>query len=122
MLTLFNGTSLIQSTKRPKLFWVSAGAPLASVIISTLIVFLFKAEKHGISVVSISIRIFIEENTFFFVSKLNVFFFLHLLQIGQLKCGLNRPSWDKLIFDSTYLGTVMKTGVITGIISLTVSK
>ncbi|KAJ4782697.1 sulfate transporter 1 [Rhynchospora pubera] len=77
------------SMKKPKLFWVSAGAPLASVIISTLVVFLFKAQKHRISV------------------------------IGQLKCGLNRPSWDKLLFDGTYLGTTMKTGLITGIISLT---
>jgi hypothetical protein len=43
-------------------------------------------------------------------------------QIGQLKCGLNRPSWDKLIFDPTYLGLTMKTGLVTGIISLTVCK
>ncbi|KAG2575260.1 hypothetical protein PVAP13_7KG424000 [Panicum virgatum] len=39
--------------------------------------------------------------------------------IGQLKCGLNRPSWDKLLFDPTYLGLTMKTGLITGILSLT---
>nr|CAB3485993.1 unnamed protein product [Digitaria exilis] len=77
------------SIKWPKLFWVSACAPLASVIISTLLVFLLKAQNHGISI------------------------------IGQLKCGLNRPSWDKLIFDSTYLGLTMKTGLITGILSLT---
>ncbi|GJN26207.1 hypothetical protein PR202_gb14120 [Eleusine coracana subsp. coracana] len=77
------------SLKWPRLFWVSACAPLASVIISTLVVFLFKAENHGISI------------------------------IGQLKCGLNRPSWDKLLFDTTYLGLTMKTGLVTGIISLT---
>ncbi|WOK94300.1 putative sulfate transporter 3.3 [Canna indica] len=77
------------SMRRPKLFWVSVGAPLASVIISTLVVFLFKAQNHGISI------------------------------IGKLKCGLNRPSWDKLLFDSTFLGTTMKTGLVTGIISLT---
>lgn len=41
-----------QSMRRPKLFWVSAGAPLASVILSTLLVFAFKAQNHGISVVS----------------------------------------------------------------------
>nr|CAD1817166.1 unnamed protein product [Ananas comosus var. bracteatus] len=77
------------SLKRPKLFWVSAGAPLACVILSTLLVFLFKAQNHGISI------------------------------IGKLKCGLNHPSWDKLLFDATYLGVVMKTGLVTGIISLT---
>ncbi|CAL5025042.1 unnamed protein product [Urochloa decumbens] len=80
------------SLRWPKLFWVSACAPLASVIISTLLVFLFKAQNHGISI------------------------------IGQLKCGLNRPSWDKLLFDSTYLGLTMKTGLITGILSLTVRE
>uniref|UniRef100_A0A0E0KW24 STAS domain-containing protein n=1 Tax=Oryza punctata TaxID=4537 RepID=A0A0E0KW24_ORYPU len=77
------------SMKWPKLFWVSACAPLACVIVSTLLVFLFKAQKHGISI------------------------------IGQLKCGLNRPSWDKLLFDPTYLGLTVKTGLVTGIISLT---
>ncbi|KAJ6849386.1 putative sulfate transporter 3.3 [Iris pallida] len=77
------------SMKKPKLFWVSAGAPLACVVVSTLLVFLFKAQDHGISI------------------------------IGKLKCGLNRPSWDKLIFDSSYLGTVIKTGLVTGLISLT---
>lgn len=43
---------IVQSMKKPKLFWVSAGAPLVSVILSTLIVFAVKANNHGISVVS----------------------------------------------------------------------
>ncbi|KAJ4709730.1 Sulfate transporter 3.3 like [Melia azedarach] len=75
--------------KRPKLFWVSAGAPLASVIISTLLVFAFKAQHHGISV------------------------------IGKLEEGLNPPSWNMLKFHGSHMGLVMKTGLITGIISLT---
>ncbi|KAK1288042.1 putative sulfate transporter 3.3 [Acorus calamus] len=77
------------SMRRPKLFWISAGAPLASVILSTLLVFAFKAEKHGISV------------------------------IGKLQGGLNRPSMNMLHFHGTHLALVMKTGLITGIISLT---
>uniref|UniRef100_A0A8R7TN08 Uncharacterized protein n=1 Tax=Triticum urartu TaxID=4572 RepID=A0A8R7TN08_TRIUA len=32
-------------------------------------------------------------------------------QIRSLKCGLNCPSWDKLLFDLTYLGLAMKTGL-----------
>lgn len=79
----------MQSIRWPRFFWISACAPLASVIVSTLLVFLFKAQNHGISI------------------------------IGSLKCGLNRPSWDKLLFDPTYLGLTMKTGLVTGIISLT---
>ncbi|XP_047330754.1 probable sulfate transporter 3.3 [Impatiens glandulifera] len=77
------------SMKKPKLFWVSAGAPLLSVIISTLIVFAFKAQNHGISV------------------------------IGKLQEGLNPPSWNMLRFHGSHLGLVVKTGLVTGIISLT---
>lgn len=77
------------SIKKPKLFWVSAGAPLLSVILSTLFIFIFKAQKHGISV------------------------------IGQLEQGLNPPSWNLLHFHGSHLGLVLKTGLITGIISLT---
>ncbi|CAL5430691.1 unnamed protein product [Camellia sinensis] len=75
--------------KKPKLFWVSAGAPLVSVILSTLLVFAFKAQHHGISV------------------------------IGKLQEGLNPPSWNMLHFHGSHLGLVMKTGLITGILSLT---
>ncbi|XP_050233699.1 probable sulfate transporter 3.3 isoform X1 [Mercurialis annua] len=77
------------SMKKPKLFWVSAGAPLLSVILSTLLVFAFKAQHHGIST------------------------------IGKLQEGLNPPSWNMLQFHGSYLGLVIKTGLVTGIISLT---
>ncbi|KAF2532113.1 hypothetical protein F2Q70_00030913 [Brassica cretica] len=78
------------SMKKPKLFWVSAGAPLLSVISSTLLVFVFRADRHGISV------------------------------IGKLQEGLNPPSWNMLQFHGSHLGLVAKTGLITGIVSLTV--
>ncbi|KAK4779463.1 hypothetical protein SAY87_015569 [Trapa incisa] len=77
------------SMRKPKLFWISAGAPLVSVILSTFFVFVFKAQRHGISV------------------------------IGKLQEGLNPPSWNMLRFHGSYLGLVIKTGFITGIISLT---
>ncbi|KAE8786846.1 putative sulfate transporter 3.3 [Hordeum vulgare] len=77
------------SMRWPKFFWISACAPLVSIIMSTVLVFIFKAENHGISV------------------------------IGHIKCGLNHLSWDKLLFDPKYLGLAMKTGLVTGIISLT---
>ncbi|KAH1243268.1 putative sulfate transporter 3.3 [Glycine max] len=77
------------SIKKPKLFWVSAGAPLMSVIISTLLVFAIKAQNHGISA------------------------------IGKLQQGINPPSWNMLLFHGSHLGLVMKTGLITGILSLT---
>jgi len=43
--------------KKPELFWVSAGAPLLSVIISTALAFAIKAQRHGISVVTLSITL-----------------------------------------------------------------
>ncbi|TQD71826.1 hypothetical protein C1H46_042637 [Malus baccata] len=77
------------SIKKPKLFWVSAGAPLVSVILSTVIVFAFKADRHGISV------------------------------IGELQKGLNPPSWNMLVFHGSHLALAIKTGIVTGIIALT---
>ncbi|XP_076947301.1 putative sulfate transporter 3.3 [Bidens hawaiensis] len=77
------------SIKKPKLFWISAGAPLLSVVLSTIFVFVTKAQHHGISV------------------------------IGKLDQGLNPPSWNMLHFHGSHIGLVLKTGLVTGIISLT---
>ncbi|XP_038693065.1 probable sulfate transporter 3.4 [Tripterygium wilfordii] len=77
------------SMKRPKLFWVSAAAPLTSVIISTILVFCLKSKAHGISV------------------------------IGNLPKGLNPPSSNMLYFSGHFLGLAIKTGLVTGILSLT---
>ncbi|XP_057800973.1 sulfate transporter 3.1-like [Salvia miltiorrhiza] len=76
------------SKKRPNLFWISAMAPLTSVILGSLLVYLTHAEKHGVQV------------------------------IGHLKKGINPPSFMDLNFDSRYLPTAIKTGIITGIISM----
>lgn len=45
---------VVQSKKRPRFFWVSAMAPLTSVILGSLLVYFTHAEKHGVEVVSIS--------------------------------------------------------------------
>ncbi|KAG2409238.1 sulfate transporter 3.3 [Vigna angularis] len=39
--------------------------------------------------------------------------------IGKLQQGINPPSWNMLRFHGSHLGLVMKTGLITGILSLT---
>ena len=54
-LNFYMVTCASQSMRKPKLFWVSAGAPLVSVILSTILVFAFKAQRHGISVVSFQV-------------------------------------------------------------------
>ncbi|GFZ04707.1 sulfate transporter 3;1 [Actinidia rufa] len=81
-----HGTDL--SKKKPRLFWISAMAPLTSVILGSLLVYLTHAEKHGVQV------------------------------IGQLTKGLNPPSVMNLAFGSPYLSTALKTGIVTGVIAL----
>ncbi|KAK8711603.1 hypothetical protein V6N13_146881 [Hibiscus sabdariffa] len=76
------------SKRRPKLFWISAMAPLTSVILGSLLVYLTHAENHGVQV------------------------------IGNLKKGLNPPSFGDFVFTSSYLSTAVKTGMVTGIIAL----
>ncbi|KAF9615150.1 hypothetical protein IFM89_022108 [Coptis chinensis] len=77
------------SMKRPKLFWVSAAAPLTSVVLSTFVMFIFKTHISGIST------------------------------IGHLQRGVNPPSANMLYFRGPFLGIALKTGLITGILSLT---
>lgn len=43
-----------------------------------------------------------------------------LFQIGKLKKGLNPPSVTNLVLVSPYMGTAIKTGLVTGIIALAV--
>ncbi|KAI3819356.1 hypothetical protein L1987_13185 [Smallanthus sonchifolius] len=76
------------STKRPKLFWISAMAPLTSVILGSVLVYLTHAEKHGVQV------------------------------IGELKKGLNPVTIMDLSFGSQHLSSTIKTGIVTGIIAL----
>ncbi|KAL7084238.1 hypothetical protein ACP275_14G212900 [Erythranthe tilingii] len=76
------------SKMKPKLFWVSAMAPLTSVVLGSLLVYFTHAEKHGVQV------------------------------IGDLKKGINPASLMDLNFDSRYLTGTIKTGIVTGIIAL----
>ncbi|GLJ34405.1 hypothetical protein SUGI_0691690 [Cryptomeria japonica] len=77
------------SKGKPNLFWVSAAAPLTSVILSTLFVFATRTDKHGVQI------------------------------IGHLQKGLNPPSSNMLLFGAEYLALTIKTGLVTGLISLT---
>ncbi|KAF7150332.1 hypothetical protein RHSIM_Rhsim02G0028300 [Rhododendron simsii] len=81
-------TQTHQSKRKGAFFWVNALAPLMSVILGSLLVYLTHAEKHGVQV------------------------------IGHLKKGLNPPSVSELAFGSEYLPTAIKTGIITGVIAL----
>ncbi|KAJ8899359.1 hypothetical protein K2173_018333 [Erythroxylum novogranatense] len=76
------------SKRRPKFFWISAMAPLTSVILGSLLVYLTNAEKHGVQV------------------------------IGHLKKGINPLSFGDLVLVAPYLKLAIRTGIITGVIVL----
>lgn len=84
----FLASTRILKNKRPKLFWVSAMAPLVTVIIGGLFAYFGHMEKHGIEVV------------------------------GHLHRGINPLSIDDFVFDSKYMPTILKAGIITAILGL----
>ncbi|KAJ0750117.1 putative SLC26A/SulP transporter, STAS domain, STAS domain superfamily [Helianthus annuus] len=75
--------------KKKKLFWLPAISPVISVIISTLIVYLARADEHGVKI------------------------------IKHFKGGLNPSSLNQLEFNSPHLGEVAKIGFICATIALT---
>lgn len=80
----------LQGRRYKKLFWLPAVAPLASVILSTLIVFLTKADKHGVKI------------------------------IKHIERGINPSSAHQLQLTSPRVGQAAKIGLISAIIALTV--
>ncbi|XP_031256827.1 probable sulfate transporter 3.4 [Pistacia vera] len=93
LIFLLIARQILSPTKmKPRLFWVSAAAPLTSVILSTLLIFLLK-------------------------SKLQ-----HVPTIGYLSKGVNPPAANMLYLHGPHLALAIKTDLITGILSLTVSS
>uniref|UniRef100_A0A453ITY2 STAS domain-containing protein n=1 Tax=Aegilops tauschii subsp. strangulata TaxID=200361 RepID=A0A453ITY2_AEGTS len=86
MRSVFSQTH--QSKRQPRFFWVSAAAPLTSVILGSLLVYFTHAENHGVQI------------------------------IGNLKKGLNPISVTNLQFTPPYMMLALKTGLITGVIAL----
>ncbi|XP_010534061.1 PREDICTED: sulfate transporter 2.2 isoform X2 [Tarenaya hassleriana] len=75
--------------RKKKLFWIPAIAPLISVILATLIVFLTKADKRGVKIVK------------------------------HIKRGINRSSVSQLHLTGPNLGHLVKIGLISAVIALT---
>lgn len=75
--------------RNKKLFWFPAIAPLLSVILSTLIVYLTRADNHGVKIVK------------------------------HLKGGLNPSSVHRLQFNGTHVAEAAKIGLISAIVALT---
>ncbi|KFK26191.1 hypothetical protein AALP_AA8G214500 [Arabis alpina] len=85
---IFLQTTRYIKTKKPKLFWVSAMGPMVVVLVGCLVAYLVHGSEHGIKTV------------------------------GPLKKGLNPPSIQFLNFDAKYLPSVIKAGMVTGLIAL----
>ncbi|RWW12678.1 hypothetical protein GW17_00023647 [Ensete ventricosum] len=107
----FLGT--LKSKKGPKFFWVSAAAPLTSVILGSLLVYFTHAENHGVQVVS-------SHNLLAATVRINPESSVITVQIGYLKKGLNPPSLTKLVVSPPHMAVALKTGIITAIIALAV--
>ncbi|KAK4274083.1 hypothetical protein QN277_017368 [Acacia crassicarpa] len=75
--------------KNKNYFWVAAIAPLISVVTSTLIVFLTRADKQGVEIVK------------------------------HIKKGINPSSVKEIYFSGEFLGKGFKVGVVAGMIALT---
>ncbi|XP_020520698.1 sulfate transporter 1.2 isoform X2 [Amborella trichopoda] len=75
--------------KKKSLFWVSAIAPLISVILSTLFVYLTRVDKDGVQIVK------------------------------KIRRGINPPSAHKIYFSGPNVAKGFKIGVIAGMIGLT---
>ncbi|ERN01554.1 sulfate transporter 3.1 [Amborella trichopoda] len=76
------------SKRKPRFFWISAAAPLTSVILGSALVYLTHAEKHGVQV------------------------------IGHLKKGLNPESISHFTFQPEHMMIALKAGIVTGMIVL----
>ncbi|CAL9203761.1 low affinity sulfate transporter 3-like [Musa acuminata AAA Group] len=75
--------------RKRKLFWLAAIIPLLSVILSTLLVYLTRADKHGVKI------------------------------IRQVKEGLNPSSVKQIQLTGPFIGETAKIGLICAIIALT---
>jgi low affinity sulfate transporter 2 len=80
----------LQGRRNKKLFYLPAIAPLIAVVLSTLIVFLTKADKHGVKI------------------------------IKHIEVGVNRSSAHQLQLNGPHVGQAAKVGLISAIIALTV--
>ncbi|KAG4923766.1 hypothetical protein JHK87_049306 [Glycine soja] len=76
--------------RKKKLFWLASISPLVSVVVSTLIVFITRADKNGVKIVK------------------------------HVKGGLNPRSIHQLDFNNPYIGEVAKIGLVVAVVALTV--
>lgn len=91
MFNILYCTIDFQGKRKKNLFWLASIAPLVSIIISTLAVYLTRADKNGVKIVK------------------------------HVKAGLNPISINQLDFNSPHVVDVAKIGLVVAVVALTVS-
>ncbi|CAL9762723.1 unnamed protein product [Musa acuminata subsp. burmannicoides] len=79
----------IGKKKKQQLFWVPAIAPLISVILATLLVYITRADKHGVQIVK------------------------------KIEKGINPSSVDQIRFAGSFAAKGFRIGVVAGMVALT---
>nr|XP_018683515.1 PREDICTED: sulfate transporter 1.2-like isoform X2 [Musa acuminata subsp. malaccensis] len=79
----------IGKKKKQQLFWVPAIAPLISVILATLLVYVTRADKHGVQIVK------------------------------KIEKGINPSSVDQIRFAGSFAAKGFRIGVVAGMVALT---
>lgn len=104
-----------QGKKYKKLFWVPAIAPLLSVIVATFFVYITRADREGVQIVSLLC---------FLVQHVSIFVLLNCLdehfKVHHIKQGINPSSAHEIFFSGPFVAKGFKIGVIAGLVALTV--
>lgn len=103
-------------------------APLLSVIISTLLIFVTRADKHGVAIVR---TLILPDGIMLFCVFYSFPFEAYAVcdipkslppKVKSIKKGVNPSSADKIFFTGDYLGKGFKIGVVSGMVALTVKQ
>jgi hypothetical protein len=78
---------IFQRVKKPKLFWVSAIAPMTTVVIGGIFTYLVKGQNHGIQIVSYI-------TCLFFFQFLSIFIYIKCNFILYLYFNFTISRWD----------------------------
>ncbi|XP_031491762.1 sulfate transporter 1.3-like isoform X2 [Nymphaea colorata] len=86
---LDNGLRCSQGRRNKRLFWVAAVAPMTSVALSTIFVYITRADKHGVRIV------------------------------GKIPKGINKLSANQIYYSGGYAAKGFKIGAIAAFVALT---
>ena len=96
---------------------MSAIAPLISVILSTLFVYIAHADREGVAIVSTFTNVNLSYQCFFIESLI---LSVSSSQVKHIEKGINPPSVNEIYFSGENLLKGFRIGIVAGMIALTV--